>query len=115
VLKQIVEETRKMALGFFGFEPPATAEVFGPATYLSIFYASQTGTGLLHEGFDGWPYYLVVLRGQFVRREWGPDAPPRAIATLVWSPTNYRSQFGLRHQLPAAMSRLGQPHTISLA
>jgi hypothetical protein len=31
VVEQLVEEARKMALGFFGFEPPPTAEVFGPA------------------------------------------------------------------------------------
>jgi hypothetical protein len=122
LIEQLVEETRKMSLGFFGFEPPATAEVYGPATYLKIFYASRSWCQVEdhwhrrpRERDDGWPYYLVVLRGQFVRREWGPDAPPRSIATLTWSPMNYMTSFGLSHKLPAALPCLGQPHTISLA
>ena len=121
LVEQLVEETRKMCVSFFRFEPPATAEVYGPATYLKIFYASGSWCQVedhwprraWRESDDGWPYYLVVLRGQFVYP--GPGAPPRSIATLSWSPTNFMSAFGLRHDLPAALSRLGQPHIISLA
>jgi hypothetical protein len=61
---------------------------------------------------DGWPFYLVALRGQFVRR--APGAAPRAVATLIWSPTTERYSHGLRHDLPPGMSRLGPPHAISI-
>jgi hypothetical protein len=116
VVEQLVEETRNMALGLFGFEPPPSAEVFGPASYFEIFAASAPeSVGLNEDAEDGWPYYLVVLRGRFLHRQWGPGAPPRAIATLLWSQTTEARQFSLRHDLPEAMSDLAAPHTISLA
>ena len=104
-----------MAAGFFGFEPlPPTGEVFGPASYYDIFAASAPENVFLNEDArDGWPFYLVVLRGQFVPRH-RPSGPPRSIATLVWSPTQDRREYGLRNDLPAAMSRLGTAHTIVL-
>ena len=106
-----------MAHGFWGFDQrPATAEVFGPASYFDIFAASAPESLSLNEDArDGYPFYLVVLRGEFVPRR-SPDAPSRPIATLLWSPTEteHGTQYGLRPDLPAAMSRLGTPHTISL-
>ena len=99
-----------------GFEPPRTAEVFGPASYFEIFAASAPKNLFLNESAqDGWPFYLVVLRGQFVTwRRPSPDMPPYKVATLIWSPTEQRREFGLRNDLPEAMSRLGAPYTISL-
>jgi len=113
-LKEILDEVRKM-IRFFGIEPPSTAEVFGPASYFEIIAASAPdGMSLDETAHDGWPFYLVVPRGRFVRRGWGPGAEPRAIATVLWSPTEYGPQLSLRHDLPVAMSQLGAPHVISL-
>jgi hypothetical protein len=116
MVEEIVEETRKLAVGFFGLEPPPrTAEVFGPASYFEIFAASgPEGVVLNEEARDGWPFYLVVLRGPFAANLRFPGSPPRQIATLIWSPTEDRREFGFRNDLPAAMSRLGTAHTISL-
>jgi hypothetical protein len=62
---------------------------------------------------DGWPFYLVVLGGQFVPSRY-PNMPPRPICTLLWSPRKERREVGIRNDLPAAISRLGTAHTISL-
>jgi len=103
-LKEILDETRKM-IRFFGIEPPPTAEVFGPASHFEILAASTPDSVSLDESAsDGGPFYLVVLRGRFVHREWGPGAEPRAVATVLWSPTQYGAQLSLRHDLPVAMS-----------
>jgi hypothetical protein len=123
LVKQLVVETKKMGLFLFGFEPPTTAEVFGPASEFEIFAATaptdqvrdvRESMSLDEHAQDGWPFYLVVLRGQFVHREWGSGAPPRAIATLIWSPTIARCSYSLRHHVPAGWSRLGAPHAISI-
>lgn len=101
----------------FGLEAqaPATAEVFGPASYFEIFAASAPkDVGLGENASDGWPFYLVVLHGRFVARHWVPGSPARSIATLLWSPTEERREFGLRNDLPATLSDLGAPQTIRL-
>jgi len=58
-----------MAAGHFRFDAlPAMAEVFGPASYREILAASAPERVVNEDALDGWPLYLVVLRGQFVSR-----------------------------------------------
>src|SRR3954464_12054159 len=85
LVEQIVEETTRMIRHFFGLEPPPrTAEVFGPATCLQATIATLD-TATINENFsDGWPFYLVVLRGPFAATlRYPADAPLRSIATLL--------------------------------
>jgi hypothetical protein len=117
LVEQIVEETTKMISHFFGLEPaPRTAEIFGPASCLQATIATQD-TATINEHFsDGWPFYLVVLRGLFAATlRYPADAPPRSIATLLMTPTaEYPRTFGLRNELPRAIALLGISHTINL-
>jgi hypothetical protein len=77
--------------------------------------ASHEGMRLNEQAGDGWPFYLVVLRGPFTESGRFSDAPPRSIATLILTPTaKYPREFDFRNDLPRAISLLGTPHTISL-
>ena len=112
--EQLLEETRRFA-AFMGFEPPPTAEVFGPDTYFRLVTASS-GDGVrvgdhLRERTS--PFYLVVLRGEFVatRRR---TAPRGTFATLIWSPVEDDRELSLKRHEPDTMSRLGKGRTLHL-
>jgi hypothetical protein len=94
-----------------------TAQVYGPDSRSALVQASSGD--LIPRTSDRKRFYLIIVRGHFVCDSCsgpaGSKPPKGTIATSVWSiKAGHSTDFGLRHSLPAAMSHLGRPTTISL-
>src|SRR5437867_10707677 len=118
VKKQIAAMTRKEAASL-GDASVKTAQVYGPDSAVALDEASSGHRISASAQEPRGRFYLIVLHGDFVcdacPRPTGGQSPHGRIATQIWSPTapGY-GDFGLRHSLPASMSRLGKPTVISL-
>jgi hypothetical protein len=116
--KQIAAMTRKETASL-GDSSVKTAQVYGPAPAIALDEATSGHRISASAQEPKGRFYLIVLPGHFVchtcsHLNRGPP-PHGTIATQVWSPTvPAYGDFGLRHSLPASMSRLEKPTVIDL-
>ena len=117
LVKQIAAVARNTSGTYLGDASVKTAEVYGPASYLTIEKASNRA--FASGGSLQGDFYLIVLRGHFVCNcptPPGGQTPRARIATVVWSPTRKENatEFALARRLPRTMSRLGKATVISV-
>lgn len=121
VVKQIKAAMRTSSM-LVGASSATTADVYGPASRVAIEKAWSPGVASTSSHASG-AWYLIVLHGHFHCNCPMPPgakaAPGGKIAMEVWSPgTSGRRQGGtgysVANQLPAAVSKLGRPVTVSL-
>lgn len=117
LLTKITAVARETA-NHLGDSSVKTAKVFGPESRVTLVKASS-GDSVRERARGGTArFYLIVLHGHFACSACsypaGAKPPHGTIATVVWSPKEGGTDFGLSARLPASMSRLGAPRTVVL-
>ncbi len=94
-------------------------DVYGPGSRAALVKASSGDVVTESPSELKRRFYLVVLHGHFVCNGCsgpaGHKPPHGTIETQVWSPAEGSTDFGISNSLPAAVSQLPRPATITLS
>jgi hypothetical protein len=116
-LVQQIKAAVRQNSGIVGTSSATRADVYGPASHVSIEKAWSRGFVSESPHVSG-AWYLIVLHGHFVCNcpvPPGAHVPHGGLALEVWSPQKVAGRgFGVANRLPAAVSRLEGPAVIDL-